>query len=368
MSPAVKIPKTLLSRRPGFRRAFGKGGFTLVELVVGLLCCSVVTLGAVTLTLAGLRVQAKAADNAGQQQTARIVLTLMENLAASGKVTSVEQVGDSWTLWGGDSGNDALLQYRDGTITTGGTALLDGLSNAAVELKGQLLTLTVNTGEETWATSAYCRMAITGTTVDADYAANLIAELTESASEETGGANEAGTYAARAAFLSLLCTQYGSTGAVLDSNGRATELTYSLWYCGESYWEGWSADTPWCACFLSWAAAEIYAEQQKVDGSVLQTTAPYFAGVDDGISAFQKGTNGASWRERSDTPLPGDYIFFDWEQDNDPDHVGAVLAVDTAKNLVYTIEGNNGGAVTIHSYALDDARIVGYGVLDWAET
>lgn len=341
-----------------------------MELVVGLLCCSVVTLGAVTLTLAGLRVQAKAADNAGQQQTARIVLTLMENLAASGKVTSVEQVGDSWTLWGGDSGNDALLQYRDGTITTGGTALLDGLSGADIGLAGQLLTLTINTGEETWTTSTYCRMAITGTTVDAGYAAELIEELEKSASEETDettGTNESDTSAARAAFLSLLCTQYGSTGAVLDSSGNATELTYSLWYCGgKDYWNGWSEDTPWCACFLSWAAAEIYTAQQNVGGSVLQTAAPQFAGVDDGISAFRQGTNGTSWRESSDTPLSGDYIFFDWEKDGDPDHVGAVLAVDTAKNLVYTIEGNSGGTVAIRSYMLDDARIVGYGVLNWA--
>ena len=344
-----------------------------MELVVGLLCCSLVTLGAVTLTLTGLRVEAKAADNAGQQQTARIVLTLMENLATDGQVTSVEQVGESWTLWGGDSGNDALLQYRagTGTITTGGTALLDGLANAAVELNGQLLTLTVDTGEETWATSVYCRTAVTEKTVDADYAAELIAELTESASGETGETNEtdetdetdeAGTYEARAAFLTLLCTQYGSTGAVLDGNGNAAGLTYSLWYCGgEDYWDGWDADTPWCACFLSWAADQMYR-------TGLQTTLVHFASVDDGIKKFQKEDSPTSWRASSETPLPGDYIFFDWENDDDPDHVGAVLAVDAARNLVYTIEGNSSGMVAVRSYALDDARIVGYGVLNWAET
>ena len=65
------------------------------------------------------------------------------------------------------------------------------------------------------------------------------------------------------------------------------------------------------------------------------------------------------------TPTPGDYIFFDWENDGDTDHVGAVLYVNGG--VVYTIEGNSGGRVAIHSYALSDPRIYGYGVLNWAQ-
>ena len=78
------------------------------------------------------------------------------------------------------------------------------------------------------------------------------------------------------------------------------------------------------------------------------------------------------WREGGDTnnmPIPGDYVFFDWDGRNDPDggkdpdHVGAVLCVEG--NFLYTIEGNSGGRVAVQRYDLNDKRIVGYGVLKW---
>ena len=75
------------------------------------------------------------------------------------------------------------------------------------------------------------------------------------------------------------------------------------------------------------------------------------------------------WRERGATPIPGDYVFFDWDGGTDPDggkdpdHVGAVLCVEG--NFLYTIEGNSGGRVAVNRYSLSDKRIVGYGVLNW---
>ena len=78
---------------------------------------------------------------------------------------------------------------------------------------------------------------------------------------------------------------------------------------------------------------------------------------------------GDQWRDSSATPIPGDYVFFDWDGRNDPDggkdpdHVGAVLCVDG--NQLYTIEGNSGGRVAVQRYDLNDKRIVGYGVLNW---
>ena len=82
--------------------------------------------------------------------------------------------------------------------------------------------------------------------------------------------------------------------------------------------------------------------------------------------------NNKWWRRPNDAsnmPIPGDYVFFDWDGrndpdgGNDPDHVGAVLYVDGTQ--LYTIEGNSGGRVAVHRYDLNDKRIVGYGVLDW---
>ena len=69
------------------------------------------------------------------------------------------------------------------------------------------------------------------------------------------------------------------------------------------------------------------------------------------------------WRERGAEPIPGDYVFFDWDGRNDPDGVGAVLCVEG--NFLYTIEGNSGGRVAVQRYSLSDSRIVGYGVLSW---
>ena len=68
-------------------------------------------------------------------------------------------------------------------------------------------------------------------------------------------------------------------------------------------------------------------------------------------------------------PIPGDYVFFDWDGGTDPDggkdpdHVGAVLCVKGG--FLYTIEGNSGGKVAVNRYPLSDKRIVGYGVLNW---
>ena len=72
---------------------------------------------------------------------------------------------------------------------------------------------------------------------------------------------------------------------------------------------------------------------------------------------------GNQWRDSSATPIPGDYVFFDWDGGTDPDHVGAVLCVKDG--YLYTIEGNSGGRVAVNRYPKNDPRIVGYGVLNW---
>ena len=73
------------------------------------------------------------------------------------------------------------------------------------------------------------------------------------------------------------------------------------------------------------------------------------------------------WRAPNDEvnkPIPGDYVFFDWDRDSDPDHVGAVLCVDE-NGYLYTIEGNSSGRVALNCYPKNDPRIMGYGVLNW---
>ena len=166
---------------------------------------------------------------------------------------------------------------------------------------------------------------------------------------------------ARFAFLKTLAGQYDSRGDILLENTSPYKY-FSEWYIhGYEGHPGWNQYTPWCGCFLSWAA-----DQQKAS---INGDPPSFADVDEGMEKFK---DSRMWRERGDTnnkPIPGDYVFFDWDGRNDPDggkdpdHVGAVLCVEG--NFLYTIEGNSGGRVAVNRYPLSDSRIVGYGVLNW---
>ena len=94
-----------------------------------------------------------------------------------------------------------------------------------------------------------------------------------------------------------------------------------------------------------------------------------FADVRKGAELFRSGSNG-SWLEPSETPEPGDIVFFDWDEEADEDsgsadHVGVAAAVDEARQEVVVIEGNRDGAVKTHLYTMSDRAILGYGVLRW---
>lgn len=328
-------------------------GFTMVELLVTVAVSSIVLAAAASLMLLGLRVHQTTQKEAGEQQTVRIVLSALEDLSASGKIYRVEQLSDGWQLQGktadGKSGA-VLLRYKSGKLTSGTSGdqvLLDNLRGARVILDGSLVTFTFATAAHSYSTSVFCRTGIEGDSVGKAEAEDILkktptlpaaADLTETEK------------AARFAFLQTLADQYDSRGEI---KGDKANRYFSEWYIGnyESN-PGWNQYTPWCACFLSWAADQ---KKASIDGDP-----PRFAKVDDGMNAFQTQKK---WRDSSATPIPGDYVFFDWDGDRDPDHVGAVLCVDGTK--LYTIEGNSGGRVAVNCYPKNDPRIVGYGVLNW---
>lgn len=328
-------------------------GFTMVELLVTVAVSSIVLAAAASLMLLGLRVHQTTQKEAGEQQTVRIVLSALEDLSASGKISRVEPFSDGWRLLGktadGKSGA-VLLRYKSGKLTSGTSGdqvLLDNLRGARVDLNGSLVTFTFATAAHSYSTSVFCRTGIEGDSVGKAEAEDILkktptlpaaADLTETEK------------AARFAFLQTLADQYDSRGEI---KGDKANRYFSEWYIGnyESN-PGWNQYTPWCACFLSWAADQ---KKASIDGDP-----PRFAKVDDGMNAFQTQKK---WRDSSATPIPGDYVFFDWDGDRDPDHVGAVLCVDG--NQLYTIEGNSGGRVAVNCYPKNDPRIVGYGVLNW---
>ena len=329
-------------------------GFTMVELLVTVAVSSIVLAAAASLILLGLRVHQTTQKEAGEQQTVRIVLSALEDLSASGKIYRVEPLSDGWQLQGKTADGAAgavLLRYKSGKLTSGTSGdqvLLDNLRGAQVILDGSLVTFTFATAAHRYSTSVFCRTGIEGDSVGKAEAEDILkktptlpaaADLTEAEKK------------ARFAFLQTLAGQYDSRGEIIGGKGY-----FSEWYIG-NYADnpGWNQYTPWCGCFLSWAA-----DQQKasIDGAP-----PRFADVDEGMKGFK---DSRMWRERGDTnnkPIPGDYVFFDWDGGTDPDHVGAVLCVEG--NFLYTIEGNSGGKVAVNRYSLSDPRIVGYGVLNW---
>ena len=330
-------------------------GFTMVELLVTVAVSSIVLAAAASLMLLGLRVHQTTQKEAGEQQTVRIVLSALEDLSASGKIYRVEPLSDGWQLQGKTADGTpgaVLLRYNSGKLrsgTSGDQVLLDNLRGARVDLDGSLVTFTFATAAHSYSTSVFCRTGIEGDSVGS-------AEAQEKLTLPDPTTLTDAEKKARFAFLKTLAGQYDSRGEILPENTSPYKY-FSEWYIDDyAKNPGWNQYTPWCGCFLSWAAA-----QQP--NNTFNSDPPRFANVDEGMEKFK---DKSQWREPNDEenkPIPGDYVFFDWDRDSDPDHVGAVLCVDG--NQLYTIEGNSGGRVAVNCYPKNDPRIVGYGVLNW---
>lgn len=334
-------------------------GFTMVELLVTVAVSSIVLAAAASLMLLGLRVHQTTQKEAGEQQTVRIVLSALEDLSASGKIYRVEPLSDGWQLQGKTADGAAgavLLRYKSGKLTSGTSGdqvLLDNLRGARVDLDGSLVTFTFATAAHRYSTSVFCRTGIEGDSVGKAEAQEKLEHPTLPESTTLSEKEKD----ARFAFLKTLAGQYDSKGEIIGGSGY-----FSEWYIGNyADHPGWNQYTPWCACFLSWAADQ---KKASIDGDP-----PRFADVDDGMKLFRDNGRDDQWRDSGATPIPGDYVFFDWDGGTDPDgvkdpdHVGAVLCVEG--NFLYTIEGNSGGRVAVQRYDLNDKRIVGYGVLNW---
>lgn len=94
---------------------------------------------------------------------------------------------------------------------------------------------------------------------------------------------------------------------------------------GEKFWSwyGFSSREEWCACFVSWCADQ--------SGLIANGTAPRFSLCSDGMGWFQSS---GRWQGNTFQPSAGTIIFFDWNGDGNPDHVGIVEKCENGK--VYT--------------------------------
>ena len=119
---------------------------------------------------------------------------------------------------------------------------------------------------------------------------------------------------------------------------------------GEPYWRymGFTSRVDWCACFVSWCGNEC--------GYIESGVMPNFSWCEYGVNWFKERDR---WLPPGSTPAPGDIIFFDWNNNGEPDHVGIVERVEDG--YVYTIEGNSGDAVRQIIISLNSNTVYGYG-------
>lgn len=148
--------------------------------------------------------------------------------------------------------------------------------------------------------------------------------------------------------------RYYPYGRAFTSGGNQAIVEVALTQLGneggEPYWSwyGFDSRVEWCACYVSWCADQC--------GYIEAGIIPKFSLVSDGVAWF---SGNGQWQDRSYEPSPGDLIFFDWDGDGSPDHVGLVEKCENG--VVYTVEGNSGDACRQNQYTVGSSSIYGYG-------
>lgn len=312
-------------------------GVALLELVLAISVGVIVTTAAFTMMLLGLRMFTRTSDGARHRNQVLTGITVMENLVADHTGVSVEKSPAAVKILAGDK---TLLTYDTMEKVvfngSGGAPILEDVEEfSAVLASDSLLRVTMTVRGEEFSIFLFARDS-----------------AVQSASASHGAE----------VFLAILRTQLGSDGRiVLGTNGDTlnySDTYYSEWYIG-GYTEsnGWTHDTAWCSCFVSWGL-----EQSR---GFIQGTTPKYASVNSFKDALIRT---GAWKDSTYTPQPGDLIFFNWDG-GVLDHVGVVEKVENG--YVYTIEGNSGattsgnGSVRQKHYSLNDPRIAGYGLINW---
>lgn len=387
------------------KRFQDQSGATLVELLVTIVVSSIVMLAATSMLLMGIRMGAFGNSNASAQNRIQVFQKLVseaEDITGINVVplarTEVDLNGveNSCTAWSiVTDGSNVLVSYKDNTIYLGNPdssqVLFDKVESTSVALTNgtekYLMTLSITLEENKYKMS-FCKkgtltkmvnqsesaqqlssraISLTSNIDDLDVESS-IAEVDSKTAKEKALAKikelEPSPIAkvGREKFIDCLFKQINSKGEILGAMDDYEYSYYSEWYIG-GYKEGsdWNANTPWCACYISWILEDF-------QDTILEHT-PRFADVVKGVEYFQNcekemyGTV-SHWSNPEDAePLPGDLVFFDWNEDGTPEHVGVVLYAENGK--LYTIEGNVDDQVKTLSYSLQDSTILGYGSLHW---
>ncbi len=312
------------------------GGFTLVEMLIGILCASIITAGTLVLMLVTMRTTYGYRMRMGDQQQRRIFTEVINNIAANGarllrpdsEDPENELKENEWELL--DKDDTAILSFRQtgddryALYGKGGGVIFEDLDAAAVTVdlpsengpgrtKGLFsYTVTIEKGSDyqkdvTYSGSVYCRGAKKlGEEEQLDLLLEGIVppaapspDDPPPAEEETSDLMGFTSVPARTAFLLGLVSQYGNTGQIVLTPEQQTMFdTFAIelddyfadYYEGTSYvrWYSdgaWSEDTPWCAIFVSWAIAKLWMENPDAMNYTAETL-PRFSSVNVGWSKF----------------------------------------------------------------------------------
>jgi prepilin-type N-terminal cleavage/methylation domain-containing protein len=328
-----------------------QAGLTLVELLVTIVVASIVTLAACTMLLFGLRINNQSTKTSRGQNTVQVLMEALEDVAAEGDIKGIVDTPEKWQLINGDGNPIFSYSKEQEIIYTGaideelaeavvGSVILDNVrdSYATLQYNG-LLTVYVKTDSGEYYTSINCRTKIEDKNEKDTVAEDLITSLQNS-----------GATTGQGLFLKILAEQYGSDGRIIPEGG--TYKFYSEWYLQDtdySHNKKWNKDTPWCACYISWALAQC-GYPRPADALT------FYAHVDDYVDFF-----GGYENLKGEEAEVGRVIFFNFDTDVEADHMGVVISIDD--NYIYTIEGNTAGKVDVRKYDIKDKRILGYGKL-----
>jgi cell wall-associated NlpC family hydrolase len=105
--------------------------------------------------------------------------------------------------------------------------------------------------------------------------------------------------------------------------GPNNQTLYGKWYGLDN--------NPWCAMFVSWC----YAEAGLVS-KVAASGKKGFASCDAGLKWFAKNNKLVPVGDAQ----PGDIVFFQFDDDAEPDHVGIVKGNNSTLKYMYCYEGN----------------------------
>ncbi len=132
------------------------------------------------------------------------------------------------------------------------------------------------------------------------------------------------------------------------------EIGYKEYSSNHTKYGKWfGVQDEWCAMFISWLANQV---------GILNTLIPKQAYVPTMAQWFKSKE---LFRTRGLFPQKGDIIFFDYNSNGIPDHVGIVEKCEC--DIISVIEGNKSKQVKRCTYDVNNSEIYGFGIVQYPE-